>query len=600
MPRQLTLDLSLDGLKKEAKRWLKAIRAKDAAASARFAHILPNASPTPALRDVQLALAREFGLEGWTTLKRTLADRATAAETAAGSPDEMVSLFLDNACPDHHVRGGSDHVRAAYTAMRLLAGHPEIAAANFYTAVVCGDLDAVNRTLAADPGWATRRNGEAGPERAGAGGEGDLVRKDWGSKGWEPLSYLAFTRLPLPSVTENAVAIARALLDHGANPNVYFMAGSSSYTPLTGAIGEGEEGRPAHQQRDALVRLLLERGANPYDEQVVYNIHFNGKVLWFLELIYEHALRTGRAADWADPEWQMLNAGGYGTGARWFLDTAVEHNDVQLAEWCLSHGANPNSAPGPQRRNRQRSLYEEAVLRGHVGVAELLVRYGATRSPLALTPIQSLVAACLSGDKAAIRDEIARHPEFLKSHEALFAATKYNRREAVELLLDLGTSPDVESPAGERALHIAAYDDAVDVGELLIARGAEVDPIGRQYDNTPLGGAMHCQSARMIALLARHSRSAWEVGYSGHVDRLRELLTEKPERARGYDGETLLMYLPPDDETKAMEAARLLLEHGADPTIKDPQGKTAADRAERNAMYQVAAFLRDAEKRASV
>ncbi len=29
----------------------------------------PNASPTPTLRDVQLALAREFGLDGWTTLK---------------------------------------------------------------------------------------------------------------------------------------------------------------------------------------------------------------------------------------------------------------------------------------------------------------------------------------------------------------------------------------------------------------------------------------------------------------------------------------------------------------------------------------------------
>ena len=378
---------------------------------------------------------------------------------------------------------------------------------------------------------------------------------------------------------------------------MYVRAGSSAYTPLTGAIGEGEEGRPAHQQRDALVRLLLERGANPYDQQVVYNIHFNGKVLWFLELIYEHALGTGRAADWAEPEWQMLNAGGYGTGARWFLDAAVEHDDAQLAEWCLSHGANPNSAPGPQRRNRQRSLYDEAMFRGHAGVAELLVRYGATRSSMALTPMQRLIAACLRGDQAAIRDAIAKHPEFVKSHEALFAAARYNRREAVELLLDLGTSPDVESSVGERALHIAAYDDAVDVGELLIARGADVDPIGRQYDNTPLGGAMHCQSARMIDLLARHSRSAWEVGYSGHVDRLRELLAERPERARGYDGETLLMYLPPDDESTAMEVARLLLEYGADPTIKDPQGKTAADRAERNAMYQVAAFLRDAERR---
>ena len=81
------------------------------------------------------------------------------------------------------------------------------------------------------------------------------------------------------------------------------------------------------------------------------------------------------------------------------------------------------------------------------------------------------------------------------------------------------------------------------------------------------------------------------------IDRLRELLAERPERARGYDGETLLMYLPPDDEDKALEAATALLEHGADPAIKDPQGLTAADRAEKNAMYRVAALLRGAERR---
>ena len=308
-------------------------------------------------------------------------------------------------------------------------------------------------------------------------------------------------------------------------------------------------------------------------------------------------MRIGMAADWADPEWVMLNSGGYGTGARWFLEIAVEHDDVRLAEWCLAHGANPNSAPGPERRDRQGSLYEEAVSRGHMDVAQLLVRYGARHSPQTTNPMQPLITACARNDADAIRREIGAHPEFLRSHQPLFAATRHNQREAVALLPDLGCSPDVESPAGERALHIAAYHDAVDVAELLIARGAEVDPIGRQYDNTPIGGAMHCQSRRMIALLARHSRSAWEVGYAGNVDRLRELLTEKPERARGYDGETLLMYLPPDDAGKALEVARLLLEHGADPTIKDPQGLTAADRAERNAMYEVAAFLRNAAGR---
>ena len=55
------------------------------------------------------------------------------------------------------------------------------------------------------------------------------------------------------------------------------------------------------------------------------------------------------------------------------------------------------------------------------------------------------------------------------------------------------------------------------------------------------------------------------------------------------------MWLPPDDESTAMEVAELLLDHGADPTVRDPQGMTAADRAERNAMFKVAAMLRERE-----
>jgi len=588
MPRRLSPDLTLDGLKKEAKRWLKALHASDPDARGRFERALAGAASPPTLRTVQLALAREFGFSGWADLKQRLELRVPATRAAA----DAVTRFLDNACPDHHVRGGTDHVRAAHTAMRLLERDPAIARANFYTAVVCGDLGAVTRALADDPGWATRRNGDPDTERTDAGGENDLVKRDWGAKGWEPLSYLCFTRLPLKSVADNAVAIATALLDHGANPNAYFMAGSSQYTPLVGVIGEGEEGRPGHPRRDALVGLLLDRGAEPYDMQVGYNIHFNGRALWFLQTIYAHCLRIGRAKDWEDPEWMMLNEGGYGSGARWYLDIAVEHDDVELAEWCLAHHANPNAAPGPGRRNRQRSLYDEAIYRGHMNVADVLARYGAAHSPLVLTPLQSLVAACLRSDLDAVRAYIAAHPEFVSAPEPLFACAEYNRRESAQLLLDLGTSPDIESRDGERALHQAAYKDSVDVAELLIARGADVDPIGRPYGNTPLGGAMHCQARRLIDLLSRYSQSAWEVGYAGNVDRLREVLREKPERARGYDGETLLMYLPPDDEATAIKVALLLLEHGADPAIKDPQGMTAADRAERNAMFEVAKLLR--------
>ena len=476
----------------------------------------------------------------------------------------------------------------------MLARFPEIAGANLATAVVCGDLAAVERRLAAKSEDAMRPVGSPGAGRSGVGGENDLFKRNWGSKGWEPLLFLCFTRLPLPAVTDNAVAIATALLDRGANPNAFFMAGSSLYTPLVGVIGEGEEGRPPHQRRDALARLLLERGANPYDLQVGYNIHFKGRVLWWLKLIHE---RMGANAEWADPEWRMLHEGGYGNGARWYLDTAVEHNDLELAEWCLSHGANPNAAPGPGRRNRQRSLVDEAMFRGHAELAQLLVRHGARESTLTLDPLQSLVSAVLREDEPAIRAAIASHPEWLSSSVPLFAAAKYNRTRAAALLLDLGTSPNVESPGGERALHATAYDDSVDVARLLIERGADLDPIGRQYDNTPLGGAMHCQSSRVIDFLAGVSRSAWEVMYAGRIDRLRDLLAEKPERARATgDGETMLMWLPPADESLALEAARLLLENGADPNARDPHGLTAADRAEMNGMYEVAELLRRHEQ----
>jgi hypothetical protein len=42
------------------------------------------------------------------------------------------------------------------------------------------------------------------------------------------------------------MAIAHMLLDRGADPNVYFTAGSGKYTALVAAIGEGEENRPPH------------------------------------------------------------------------------------------------------------------------------------------------------------------------------------------------------------------------------------------------------------------------------------------------------------------------------------------------------------------
>src|SRR5207253_967477 len=145
----------------------------------------------------------------------------------------------------------------------------------------------------------------------------------------------------------------------------------------------GEEHRPPHPQRDALTSLLLERGAEPYDAQVLYNLHFHGDLLWFLRLIYAQALKLGRQADWQDPNWSMLDMGPYGCGARYLLSIALNKNNLELAEWLLEHGASPNApaAPGTQRWQPPRiTLYEEALRNGNTEMADLLLRFGATTS----------------------------------------------------------------------------------------------------------------------------------------------------------------------------------------------------------------------------
>ena len=65
-------------LRKEAKHWLKALRANDPDARARLTRAYPNAPPLPVLRDVQHALAREHGYDNWAAMARAL-EPATAA-----------------------------------------------------------------------------------------------------------------------------------------------------------------------------------------------------------------------------------------------------------------------------------------------------------------------------------------------------------------------------------------------------------------------------------------------------------------------------------------------------------------------------------------
>ena len=580
MHRKLTPRSTLENLRREAKRWLKALRDNDAEARERLERAWPAAPASPGLRDVQHALALEHGLPGWTALRSQLGGSAGIDD----GHDGLVSRFLRNACPDHHIRGGPAHVMALHTANLLLKQYPEIARDSLYTAIVCGDLGEVERILRERPLAATEKS---------QGADYDL--------------YLAFTRLTRAAANGNAVAIATLLLDNGANPNGSFKAGDSFYTPLVGVIGEGEENRPPHPRRDELVQLLLERGANPCDMQVIYNLHCNGDVQWFLEMAHAHAVRTGHTSDWADPDWPMFDMGGYGTGARFLLGGAIDRNNPGLVRWMLEHGANPNAPPSP-RRNRHtidasarlstRSLYEEALLKGSPEIAELLASHGAVRSAPPVAGEEGFMAACLRLDRREAESLLEGHSEYLSSPKPMAVAAARDRADVVELLLDLGVSSDIEDPdeGRQHPLHVAAYNDALRVAALLVARGAQIDPRETRYGITPLWSAIWGQRQRMIDFLRPLSRDVWGLSFIGDVERLREVLNAEPRLAQSRaENETPLMWLPPDD-ARAREVAETLLAGGADPNVRNRQGQTAADLATLRGLDGAAALLRSKEE----
>jgi ankyrin repeat protein len=506
---------------------------------------------------------------------RVLTERGAATRTPKDiERAERIVTFLNSACWDHHVHGKADHRMYDRAAQRMLAQDPSIGGDSLYTAIVCGDLDEVRRVLAAHP---------------------ELARTRGGARGWTPILYLAYTRFTLPATIENALTIARVLLDHGADPNDFYMAGDSSYTVLTGIAGEGEQDSPRQPYAEALFDLLLERGAEPFDIQVLYDTHFSGDMLWWLELVYKHTVDTSRGVVWKDPEWTMLDMGGYGSGARFVLETAFRKHNLALAEWALTHGANPEAAPARDKRFPKRSLYELSLLEHFPEMAALLARYGASRSAPALDEREAFLDACFRLDRADARRQVSLHPEYLKSHLLIFEAAKRDRPDVLALAIDLGFPLEVQDRTGKRALHEAAANNALNAARWLVEHGAEVDPRESSYDATPIGWASHGDHDEMLDYLSRYSRDIWTLCFRGYVDRVREIVAGEPGLARlvNREGYTPLWWLPDDDE-KARQIVELLLAAGADPAVKNKAGGTAADWARRRGMLDIAARLASA------
>jgi uncharacterized protein len=545
MSRTLTPESSLETLKKEAKRWLKALRAGDAQARRRLVAVTPGAPANPSLRDVQLALAREYGLPGWAALRTALDDLVMARRSNA----ERAEIVLRSAW-------GGDPAAAA----RILTRWPEITTNDFYIAVATGNRAEVDRRLATDPSAATRKGGPLD---------------------WEPLLYVAYARLP--DGGRHAVDLIRVLLDHGANPNAEFNDGwDNPFKVLTGVIGEGEGDKPPHPYANEVAQLLIERGADPYDSQALYNTSITRDDTTWLDLLWTASEQHHRLVKWREKAWSiggnvLLNVLDY------LLGNAVTYNHLRRAEWLLVHGAKADGV----HAYANRPLREEALIYGHTAMADLLVRYGA-KAP-SLNGQAAFQAACMQLDRDAARRLVEQHPDCLQNPSPMLTATRQGRSDVVTLLLELGMAVDIADETQQRGLHNAVAGGSIDVVKLLVAHGAEIDRPTTQYGGA-MGFAAHFQRRDIAAFLAPLSRDVFNLTYLGMAERLRELFLKNPQLANAVaprTGATPLFCLP-DDEDGAAAIATLLLAHGADPRIVNREGLTAEQDARRRGLIDAA------------
>ncbi|MCA9131107.1 MAG: ankyrin repeat domain-containing protein [Planctomycetales bacterium] len=192
---------------------------------------------------------------------------------------------------------------------------------------------------------------------------------------------------------------------------------------------------------------------------------------------------------------------------------------------------------------------------------------------------------------------VAPHPSATLQQALVFACMS-GRTAIAKLLLDHGVEVNGGPRRGITALHEACYQGQAEAAHLLLQHGADPTIRDRMWDSTAIGWADGGKQSNLIEWLFELSKvdilDAVELNRFGMV---RRLLEANPSLANAPKGKgAALRYAAFKNNLKM---AKLLLEFDADPTLRNENGHSALDYAEKSNDQEMIQLLTAAAQRKS-
>jgi ankyrin repeat protein len=448
--KQLPEFPDLSHLKKQAKELLRSCKANNSEAIRQFLEYLPSARGMSTeefrLHDAQSCIAREYGFASWAALKAHVEQKALVRL----GREEALRRWL------RFVYGAGFDAPRPKLAIRMLDERRDLLDDDPWLACAVGDGTRLQKMTASDPEWVNRPGGPMGMPPLVAVTHSGLLRD------------IAFA--------DKLVSCARLLLDHGANVDQTWTSPEFPDWPLSALYGAAGKNHHA-----GLTKLLLDRGANPNDNESLYH-SVESADLTCTRLLLEAGAKVGgsnaigHALDSDRPELLRLlvsygGSGGYPGASDAPLFHAIRRGrSLEHIQILLDNGADRNV------RNRQgQTPYEFALLYGRPDLAAVL---RSDDSNYVLTREDRFVAACARADREEVRRMLSETPDIVQKLQEHHLKQLPNLMEqgnsaAVKTMVEAGWPIDVcGGDWSASALNLAVYRGDAEMTEFLLKHGA--------------------------------------------------------------------------------------------------------------------------------